>query len=180
MRMKTGDLELAMAAGGGDAEAFNSLINRHYDGLFRLCFRLTGRRDIAEDLTQDICLALPVKLKRFHGKAKFSTWLYRVAVNTVHDWRRRAQTRSKAADGWGDWEKNRQAVNEEAQEAMSWLQDAMTKLPRELQDTVALTMGEGMTQAEAAEVLDLSEGTIAWRLSEVRKRLREIHEREAE
>ncbi len=167
-----------MAAAGGDREAFSSLLSRHYDGLFRLCFRLTGQQHIAEDITQDICLALPSKMRSYKGTAKFSTWLYRVAVNAVHDWRRRAHTRAKAADGWGDWEKNRRAETAEADEAMIWLQEAMKQLPAELQDTIALTVGEGMTQAEAAEVLGLSEGTVAWRLSEVRKRLRDIHERE--
>lgn len=57
MRMEPGDETLARAAAHGDAEAFTTLLARHYDGLFRLCFRLTGNRTDAEDLTQDICTA---------------------------------------------------------------------------------------------------------------------------
>jgi len=178
MRMETGDTALAMAAAGGDRQAFSSLLSRHYDGLFRLCFRLTGSQHSAEDLTQDICLALPAKMGKFAGQAKFSTWLYRVAVNAAHDRRRRAASRVKAAEGWGDWEVNRQAVISEQAEGLDWLQQAMTSLSDELRDTLALTMGEELTQAEAAEVLGISEGTVAWRLSEVRKRLKELHERE--
>ncbi|CAD0186898.1 magnesium chelatase subunit D [Ruegeria sp. THAF57] len=51
-----------MAAANGDANAFAALLERHYDRIFRLAFRLLGRADQAEDLTQDICLALPAKI----------------------------------------------------------------------------------------------------------------------
>lgn len=178
MRMEIGDNSLAKAAAQGDRTAFSTLLERHYDGLFRLCFRLTGRQDAAEDLTQDICLALPGKLQHFRGEARFTTWLYRVAVNAAQDRRRRAATRSKAAEGWGPWEVNRRATDAETAEGLDWLTQAMATLPEDLRDTLALTMGEEMTQAEAGAVLGVSEGTIAWRLSEVRKRLRAIKEKE--
>jgi len=137
-----------------------------------------GSQAEAEDLTQDICLALPAKLLKFRGDSRFSTWLYRVAVNAAHDRRRRAASRSKASEGWGDWELNRRAANAETANGLDWLQQAMCALPQDLRDTAALTLGDEMTHAQAAEVLGVSEGTISWRLSEIRKRLREIHERE--
>ncbi|RZV46321.1 MAG: RNA polymerase sigma factor, partial [Sphingomonadaceae bacterium] len=102
--MERPDEALARAAAAGDGEAFALLLQRHYDRLFALTFRLTGARDLAEDLTQDICAALPAKLQSFRAEARFSTWLYRVAVNAAQDKRRRAATRSKASAGWGDWE----------------------------------------------------------------------------
>lgn len=176
--METGDTGLALAAAGGDREAFAALLARHYDGLFRVAFRLTGRRDAAEDLTQDICLALPTKLRGFRGEAKFSTWLYRVAVNAAHDARRRAATRARAADGWGDWELNRRAAMDETAEGLDWLQAAMTRLPEDLRDTAALTMGDELTHAEAAQALGISEGTVSWRLSEIRKRLKAMRDEE--
>lgn len=178
MRMTTGDTDLALAAAEGDRDAFSALLSRHYDGLFRVAFRLTGRRDLAEDLTQDICLALPAKLANFRGEAKFSTWLYRVAVNAAHDQRRRAATRDRAADGWGDWELNRRAAMAETAEGLDWLQQAMATLPEDLRDTAALTMGDEMTHAEAAEALGISEGTVSWRLSEIRKRLTAMRDEE--
>ncbi len=176
--MITSDEDLARAAAGGDRDAFAALLARHYDGLFRVCFRLTGRRDAAEDVTQDICLALPVKLAGFRGEARFATWLYRVAVNAVHDRRRRAATRSRAASGWGDWERARRAEQAEAGQALDWLQQAMAALPDDLRDTAALTLGDELTHAEAAKVLGVSEGTVSWRLSEIRKRLRALRDEE--
>jgi RNA polymerase sigma-70 factor (ECF subfamily) len=176
MRMETADEVLAEAARGGDRAAFGALLARHYDRLFRLAFRLTGRRDAAEDLTQDICAALPVKLRSYRGEARFSTWLYRVAVNAAHDARRRAATRTKAADGWGDWELSRRAALAETAEALDWLTQAMSALSPELRDTAALMLDGDLTQAQAGEVLGISEGTVAWRMSEVKKRLRAIRE----
>lgn len=177
MRMKVSDEILAGAAANGDAEAFSTLLARHYDGLFRLAFRLTGARDQAEDLTQDICAALPAKLAGYRGEARFTTWLWRVAVNAAHDRRRRAATQARHADGWGDWEVNRRAVAVEATEAMDWLTRAMRALSDELRDTLALVL-DGATHKEAGAVLAVSEGTISWRMSEAKKRLRALKELE--
>lgn len=176
--MEITDETLAQAAAGGDREAFSLLLTRSYDRLFGLCFRLTGTRADAEDLTQDICTALPAKLNGFRGQARFSTWLYRVAVNAAHDRRRRIASHTRAADGWGDWEINRVAANKQTQDGIDWLTKAMTALPQELRDTLALTLEEEMTHREAGEVLGVSEGTISWRMAEVKKHLRALHEKE--
>lgn len=178
MRMITSDADLAKAAAGGDRDAFAVLLSRHYDSLFRVCFRLTGARAQAEDLTQDICLALPAKMAHFRGAAQFTTWLYRIAVNAAHDRRRRAASRARAASGWGDWEIARRAETEETAEALDWLQAAMATLPEDLRDTAALTLGDELTHAQAAQVLGITEGTVSWRLSEIRKRLRAMRDKE--
>ncbi len=173
MRMGTSDESLAFAAAAGDAAAFTSLIERHYDGLFRLAFRLTGARAEAEDLTQDICAALPAKLSNFKGNARFTTWLWRVVVNASHDRRRRAATHARHADGWGSWELNRRAANNEAAEAADWLAQAMRALPDDLRDTLALVLDE-RTHAETAQILGVSEGTISWRISQAKTHLRTL------
>ncbi len=172
--METADETLALAAQAGDRSAFAALVSRHYDRIHGLAFRLTGSKSEAEDLTQDICLALPAKLGTYRREARFTTWLYRVTVNAAHDRRRRAATHARAADGWGDWERNRRAGIAEEAEMQDWLGATMARLPPELRDTVALTLGEDLSQKEAGEVLGLSEGTVAWRMSEIRKRLRAI------
>jgi len=179
MRMIVGDDELAMQAAGGDGAAFALLLERHYDRLFALCYRLTGARAEAEDLTQDICAALPVKLTLYRGQARVTTWLYRVAVNAAHDRRRRRQTYVRASDGWGDWEIAREAAVAEERERLDWLTTAMRRLPDDLRDTLALVLDE-LTHAEVGEVLGISEGTVSWRISEAKKRLRAIRAGEGE
>lgn len=179
MLMDTSDEMLATAAAQGDRGAFATLVGRHYDRIHGLAWRLTGSRTEAEDLAQDICAALPAKLQNWRGEARFTTWLYRVVVNAAHDLRRRQQTRAKASLGWGDWELARQDEITAQAEAEDWLAEAMTRLSPELRDTVALVLGEEMTQAEAGVVLGVSEGTIAWRMSEVKKRLRAMAREDA-
>lgn len=179
MLMQTPDETLALAAAGGDRAAFAVLVQRHYDRIYRLAYRLTGTRVEAQDMAQDICAALPAKLRNWRGEARFTTWLYRVVVNAAHDMRRRRATRARASVGWGDWEIARQDEIAVQAEAAEWLTTAMARLSPELRDTVALVLGEEMTQAEAGSVLGLSEGTVAWRMSEVRKRLRAMAAEEA-
>lgn len=175
-----GDEELVRAAAAGDRRAFEELLELHYDRIFRFSFRVTGSWEEAEDLTQDICLALPSKLKSFRGKARFTTWLYRVAMNAAHDRRRRAMSRTKAAEGWGDREVSRRGDEADRAADLDWLRRSMRTLPTDLRDTVALTLGDEMTHAQAGEVLGISEGTVSWRLSEVRKRLRALWQEEQE
>lgn len=175
--MTVSDESLALAAAGGDGQAFAALLDRHYDRLFAFCFRLTGVRAEAEDLTQDICAALPAKLASYRGTAKVTTWLYRVAVNATHDRRRRQATHARHAAGWGDWEIARQDQIAEDRAALDWLTQAMNRLSEDLRDTLALVLDD-VTHAEAAEILGVSEGTISWRISEAKKRLRAMKETE--
>ena len=173
MLMSVDDNTLALAAAGGDARAFSTLLEHQYDRLFRLCFRLTGSQAEAEDLTQDICAALPAKLQGYKGEAAITTWLYRVAVNAAHDRRRRQASHARAAEGWGDWEVNRQAANAEAAEAVDWLTEAMRTLPSDLRDTLALVLDD-VIHRDAGDILGVSEGTISWRISEAKKQLAQM------
>ena len=175
--MTVSDENLALAAARGDGAAFASLLERHYDRLFRLCFRLTGARAEAEDLCQDICAGLPARLRGFRGEARLSTWLWRVAVNAAHDRRRRRATFQRASDGWGDWERARQEAVAEARDRTDWLLGALARLPEDLRDTLALVLDD-LSHAEAGAVLGISEGTVSWRVSEAKKRLRRMHAEE--
>lgn len=177
MRMEPTNESLARAASDGDGAAFAQLLERQYDGIFSLAFRLSGSRADAEDLTQDVCTVLPAKLQGFRGEARFTTWLWRVVINAAHDRRRRAATRARHTEGWGDWEKNRRAGDSETSEAVDWLTQAMRSLPEDLRDTLALVLDD-MTHEDAADVLGVSAGTISWRVSEAKKHLRALRERE--
>lgn len=176
MRMEPSDTSLVERALGADADAFGQLVARHYDRIYRLGYRVLGRQADAEDLAQDICAALPGKLNGFRREARFTTWLHRIVLNAARDRLRRQATQARAADGWGQAETMRRAENAEAAAAQEWLETALATLAPDLRETVALVLGEEMTHAEAAEVLEISEGTVSWRMSEVRKRLRVLAE----
>lgn len=177
MRMDASDEDLARAAAGGDGTAFAVLIERVYDRLFALSLRLMGSRAEAEDLTQDICAALPARLASWRGEAAFRTWLHRVAVNAAHDRRRRQGSHARAAEGWGDWEVARRAADAATRDGLDWLEAALAQMPDDLRDTAALVLDDA-THAEAADALGVSEGTVSWRMSELRKCLKALKEQE--
>ena len=173
MRMEPSDEMLVAKAANGDGEAFRCLLQRHYASIFRIGFRVLGSREDAEDLAQDICAGLPKKLASFKRQARFSTWLHQIVINAARDLIRRNQSARRKAVGWGNAEVIRRDEAAQTQAELDWLTTAMNALPQDLRETVALVLGEEMTHREAADVLDLSEGTISWRMSEVKKTLRE-------
>ncbi|MBL4806375.1 MAG: RNA polymerase sigma factor [Rhodobacteraceae bacterium] len=165
---------LATKAGSGDANAFRELLERHYDLMYRVAYRTLGQQSDAEDLVQEICTSLPKKLGSFKADSKFESWLYRVVVNAGRDLMRRRGARARAADGWGDVELMQKANAIEKSENLSWLTRAMSRLSPELRETVALVLAEEMTHAQAGKALGLSEGSVSWRMSEVKKELRHM------
>ncbi len=170
--MENDSNSLAQRAARGDADAYRVLLERHYDLMFRVAYRTLGNRSDSEDLVQEVCVALPKKLASFRGDSRFESWLYTIVVNAGRDLMRKRGARARAADGWGDVEiMHRQAAVEKT-ENLNWLTRAMSRLSPELRETVALVLGEEMTHAAAAKVLGLSEGSVSWRMSEVKKELR--------
>src|ERR1700720_1836262 len=77
------DLDLVKRAQQGDAEAFAALFHAHKARVYSICVRMTNNTAQAEDLTQDAFLQVFRKLSTFKGNSALSTWLYRIAVNTV-------------------------------------------------------------------------------------------------
>ena len=169
---------LATKAAGGSAEAFRALLERHYDQMYRVAYLTLGQQADAEDLVQEVCAALPKKLVSYRGDSKFESWLYRVVVNAGRDLMRKRSAYTRAADGWGDVELLQREVATEKAENLGWLVRAMQRLSPELRETVALVLGEEMTHAQAGQVLGLSEGSVSWRMSEVKKELRRMAQAE--
>ena len=166
--------KLAEMAGAGNADAFRALLERHYDLMYRVAYRTLGQQADAEDLVQEICASLPKKLSSFKGDSKFESWLYRIVVNAGRDLMRRRGAQARAADGWGDIEVMQREAAKEKTENLNWLARAMSRLSPELRETVGLVLGEEMTHAAAGKALGLSEGSVSWRMSEVKKELRRL------
>ena len=164
------DETLALRAGSGDRAAFEALVERHFDPIHALCWRLAGEG--ADDLAQDVCERLPRALRSFRGEARFTTWLHRLVVNAARDAWRRRESYGRALTGWAQAELMRAADADEASARARWLAGAMGSLSPGLRETVALVLGEDMTHAAAAEVLGVGEGTVSWRMGEVRRALK--------
>lgn len=174
MDVNTADNDLALLAAKGDGDAFRALLERHYDRVFRIALRFSGRREDAEDVAQDVCMSLPAKLKSFRGDAGFTTWLYRVVVNRVRDVQRKQITSERIHSDYGEVEELRRGEAEDTAKEMEWLSEAMNQLSDDLKETAVLVVGEGLNHAEAGQIMGIKESTVSWRMHELKKQLKEI------
>ena len=174
MRMNTGDNELAAQAGNGDAEAFQVLLRRHYDSIYRIAYRFTGVREDAEDIAQGVCVSLAGKLRSFKGEARFSSWLFRVVINAAQDFHRKSAATNRLHAAYGEVSEMQRAEQADAAREQAWLYEALEQVGDDLRETAVLVLGEGMTHAEAAAVLDIKEATVSWRMHELRKALKAL------
>ena len=168
------DESLAARAAEGAADAFRSLLERHYDRVYRVSLGIIRNTAEAEDVTQEVWTAMPVKLRNWRGESKFTTWLHTVTLNASRDALRRAATRSRTAMGFAEVSEMARGEAADTEARLHWLRVALESLNEDLRETAALVLGDDLNHAEAAEVLGVAEGTIAWRMSEIRKKLREI------
>jgi len=172
--LTTPDNELATLAAKGDGDAFQALLERHYDRVFRIALGISGRREDAEDVAQDVCMSLPAKLKSFRGDAAFTTWLYRVVVNRVRDLQRKQITSERIHCDYGEVEDLRRGEAIDTAKEIEWLNEAMNHLSDDLRETAVLVVGEGLNHAEAGTIMGIKESTVSWRMHELKKQLREI------
>lgn len=87
--MPSTDEELVARSAGGDTESFNQLVLRWERPIFALAYRVIGREEDARDVVQETFLRAFRSLGGFKGQSKFSSWLYRIALNLCRDWIRR-------------------------------------------------------------------------------------------
>jgi RNA polymerase sigma-70 factor (ECF subfamily) len=174
--MTKSDRELAERARDGDRDAFRQLLERHHDTAYRVAFRFIGSVEDAEDIAQDVCLALAHKLRSFRGTSRFSTWLYRVVVNACHDHLRRQKSTRTLQSNYAVFRAMDEADQAHDAERAGSLTHALGALEPKLRETVVLVLSEDLTHAEAAEALGCAESTISWRMHEARKKLKALME----
>ena len=165
------DADLAASAAAGSRDAFEALLRRHYDRIHGIAWQLTGSRADADDIAQDVCVALVEKIGSFRGEAKFTTWLTGITFNACRDFRRRRRSlggmieRLTVVTGLVNAPDGRDAYD------AVWLKSAIARLKPALRDTAVLVAGQQLTHAEAAQILGVAENTVAWRMHEVRRLL---------
>ena len=173
----------------GDLDAFNSLVERYQTAIFNLCLRMLGRRELAEDATQETFLAGYRAVGRLHGN-HIGAWFLRIAANACYDeLRRRGRRPSNSLDAMLDDGEHPYmpasadpGPEEEVlhAEARRDIERALLQLPTDQRLAVILCDVEGLHYDEIAEVTRASLGTVKSRLSRGRARMREILSAEAE
>ena len=156
----------------GDVVAFDELMRAHQDRVFGICLRMLRDREAALDATQETFITVFRKADRFGGRSAFSTWLYRVAVNTCYDAVRR--TRRRAAepllDGT-DPADSRAGDDFSSAELRPDLERALADLPSEYRAAVVLADVEGLALQTVADILGVPVGTVKSRVFRARRML---------
>lgn len=176
------DLELIDRWRDGDIQAFEALVRRHERRVFGLLLRMLGSREEAEDAAQDTFLNLHRHGHRFRREARFSTFLYRVAMNAALNRRRSLGRRRAHMDALVREQSGGSALPSTPRgpedsaaggEISARVQQELQALPPGLRAPLVLFDIEGLAYAEIAEVLQVAEGTVKSRIHRARKALRE-------
>ena len=167
------DDELVARSMGGDAESFNQLILRWERPIYALAYRVIGREEDARDVCQETFLRAFRALPGFKGHAKFSSWLYRIALNLCRDWIRR-QRRAPVVQMPEDVDPGEFAAERGPTESIEELvarrelgavvEEAMALLPEEQRTAIILKEYHGMTFKEIADMQGCPLSTVKTRL----------------
>ena len=170
------DHELVAAAQGGDRRALDTLLRNHYDRIHAVCRRIAGSTRDADDAAQEAMIGIVRGLPRFDGRAKFSTWAYRIATNAALDELRRRKRRPALAVV-GDDDRPLEVVDplaertvEASVERLS-IDAALDRLPEEFRVAVVLRDIADLDYAEIAAALDVPVGTVKSRIARGRSQL---------
>ena len=173
--------ELVKKSQLGDKSAFEELVKRHQDLVFSLSFKLTGNRELANDVAQEAFIRAWKAIEKFRGDSTFGTWIYRITVNTAWTLRKKAKKHNtlNIDDTYEpvviDEKKDPElvAINSDLS---SVLVSALDKLPLEQRIIVELKNIEGRSHKEIADFLDISVTAAKVRLHRAHQKLRLILE----
>ena len=171
------ELQWIAQSRNGDHAAFGELIRKHQQMIHTLTFRMTGSVADCQDVAQEAFVRAYQQLDSFQGTAKFSSWLYRIAVNACLDWRRREQRRERLLHDWS-LEATGQSAGDgggtDGDELGREVQAALMKLPAKQRAAIVLTVYGEQNHAEAAKALNCSEATVSWRVFSARRKLKKL------
>ena len=173
------DEELMIAYRDGDVVAFEILVKRHERGIFNFIVRSTGRRDLAEELLQEVFLRIVKSAPKYEQTAKFTTWAYTIARNICIDRARKAKKYSEVSldntmggdddgqtfkDALVDEDGGSATVDYDKQQFVKRLKGALAELPDEQREVFVMREFSGLKFREIAEVLEIPVPTVKSRM----------------
>ena len=182
------DEELVLQAQAGDSAAYDALVTRHRGRIFAMIRQMVKNEADAWDLSQEVFIKAWKALPRFEVKAKFSTWLYRIAHNAVYDWARRKRPEAggelnEEIFGSGSIDPASQTTPGTVRRPDEALRDdelrgkieaALDQLSPQHREAVILKDVQGLAYKEIAEVMECSIGTVMSRLHYARQKLQTL------
>jgi RNA polymerase sigma-70 factor (ECF subfamily) len=168
------DLDLIAGAQKGDRAAFGRLVERHYDFVYRVAWRWSGRKADAEDIAQEVCARLGHAIRTYRGGGAFTTWLYAMTMNAARDLSRKTARETAKAEAYGLHALIEGQGEPGSGDQTEKLWEAVRKLPDKQRDAVLLIYGEGLSHAAAADAMACAEATVSWHIHEAKKRLKAL------
>ncbi len=179
--MEPSDEELVAKVKKGDRGAFESLVNRHQKMVFNLAYRMLGDREDAEDAAQESFIRLYHSVARFRGRAKFTTWLYRIVSNVCLSKLRATCTRQSFVEldaeteiiysELTNWKRTPENILLK-EEFKQTVRELVRSLPPPYRAVITLYHLEGFSYAEIGQILNLPEGTVKTHLFRAREALK--------
>lgn len=183
--MADDDLALVRALQSGDDSALEALMTRNQDRVFRFVRGYVLNDTDATELTQDTFVRAYFKIRRFKPSAKFSTWLFRIALNLCRDHAKKRRTRHAAVtesfsvvqDANRRLQRELRALGETPAESamtiekMRAVENAMAQLPHNLRAALVLSVLDQRSHTECAELLGTTPKSVENRIYRARKRL---------
>ncbi len=172
--MREDEREAVEACQRGEREAFDRLVERFQRDVYRLCYRYVNNHEDANDVAQEVFLKAYRAIRRFRGDSSFSTWLYRIAVNTCLNFRsaRKPQT-EELPEALAD-PRAGVAASLESDEQARRVRDAIRRLPEKQRATLILKVYHELTHEEVARILGSTVGTVKANLFHALGNLRKL------
>jgi RNA polymerase sigma-70 factor (ECF subfamily) len=181
------DAELVRRFKEGDRSAYTEIVRRYQHRVFTQCVRWIGDRQVAEEVAQDVFIALFRSLANFRGDAQLSTWIYRVVVNhcknrRLYRKRRRVDRHDSIHETPEDDGPSRELPDPRAHtdagvhrnEAQRLVAAGLEELDDEQRQIIVLRDVQDLSYEEIAEILDLPRGTVKSRLHRARLQLARV------
>lgn len=166
------DMEIARRISLGDNAVLDSVVDEHYDDVFRYLAHLTRHQQDAEDLAQQTFLRAREKASTFRGQGSFRAWLFKLAYREYTHWRRRR--------AWAVWARPNlvQVVDRGFGEVLEavWLLDLLEKLHVDQRQAFLLHEIQGFSIEEVSAIVGSPTGTVKSRLHHARAKLRQAWE----
>ena len=174
------DLELAIEASKGSIEAFEQLVEIYFTGIVSVCYSITGQSQDAEDCAQESFVKAYRNIRKYDASASFFTWIYRIAINTCYDLKRKHKRiplvsmdeSNETEDGvlFFQWEDTAPLPDQQLIHRISdqKVQELIDRLPLKHNRILRLRDIEGLSYQEIAELENINEGTVKSRLARAR------------
>jgi len=158
--LRVDDREAVLACQSGEREAFDLLVERYQRDIYRLCYRYVNDPQDANDMAQEVFLKAYRAIHRFRGDSSFSTWLYRIAVNTCLNFR--AARKAASEELKDDVADAGRRVDDrmEDDELSQQVREAVSRLPEKQRATLILKIYNDLTHEEVAAILGSTVGTV--------------------